>query len=47
MEAAGFIGPIMHEEVRELITGVGMAVGLIIVMTIVVLITSFIVSALF
>jgi hypothetical protein len=37
----------MHEELRELVRGVGVAVGLVIVMGIVVLIASFIVSAVF
>jgi hypothetical protein len=37
----------MHEEVREFIRGVGMAVGLVIVMAMVVLSASFIVSAQF
>jgi hypothetical protein len=37
----------MHEELRELVRGVGLAVGLVIVMGIVVLIASFVVSAVF
>jgi hypothetical protein len=37
----------MHEDAREFVRGVAMAVGLLIVVTIILLIVSFVVSALF